>query len=137
MLGAPVHETAPARRLAVGGAVLELAVEHRMEQAMGLTAEPLHHGHAGTLMRASRALSVGGALGTALLAGRSRTAAVASGAALMAGSACLRFAVFEAGQMSARDPKYTVVPQRQRLERGEQVRHPAGPSPGGQHDPKG
>ena len=35
----------------------------------------------------------------------------------MAGSACTRFGVFEAGQESARDPKYTVVPQRQRLDR--------------------
>ena len=131
MLGAPVHETAPARRLAVGGAVLELAVEHRMEQAMGLTAEPLHQGHAGQLMRASTALTVGGALGAALLGGRSRTAAVVSGAALMAGSACLRFAVFEAGQISARDPRYTVVPQRQRLERGERVRQPDEGHPAG------
>jgi hypothetical protein len=35
----------------------------------------------------------------------------------MAGACCERFAVFEAGQASARDPKYTVVPQRERLER--------------------
>ena len=47
MIGAPVAEAAPARRLAVGGALLELAVEHRMEQAMGITAEPLHEGSAG------------------------------------------------------------------------------------------
>ena len=39
-----------------------------------------------------------------------------SGLALLAGSACTRFGVFEAGQQSARDPKYTVVPQRERLE---------------------
>ena len=45
------------------------------------------------------------------------------GAALMAGSACTRFGVFEAGQESARDPKYTVVPQRERLDRGEPVRY--------------
>jgi hypothetical protein len=79
-------------------------------------------------------LTLAGAAGAALLAGRSRTAAVASGAALMAGSACLRFGVFEAGQNSARDPKYTVVPQRERLARrttdphGEQ-RHPGGATP--------
>ena len=131
MLAAPVAEAAPARRLAVGGALLELAVEHRMEKAMGLTAEPLHEGHAGQLMRASKALTVAGTLGAALLGRRSRTAAAVSGAALMAGSACLRFGVFEAGQNSARDPKYTVVPQRERVERGEAVRHPgAGRPPG-------
>jgi len=119
MIGAPVGQAAPARRLAVGGALLELAVEHRMEQAMGLTAEPLRDGHAGTLMRASRALTLAGVAGAALLGGRSRAAAVASGAALLAGSACLRFGVFEAGQASARDPRYTVVPQRERLARGQ------------------
>jgi hypothetical protein len=88
MIGAPVAEAGPARRLALGGALLELAVEHKMEQAMGITAEPLHSGHAGQLMRASKLLTVGGAAGTALLGGRSRSAAVLSGAALMAGSAC-------------------------------------------------
>jgi hypothetical protein len=52
-----------------------------------------------------------------LLARRSRVAAVVSGAALLAGSACTRFGIFEAGQASAKDPKYTVVPQRERLDR--------------------
>ena len=126
MIGAPVHEAGPARRLAVGGALLELAVEHKMEQAMGITAEPLHTGHAGPLMRASKALTVLGAVGAATLARSSRAAAVVSGAALMAGSACLRFGVFEAGQASAKDPKYTVVPQRERLARGQAERHPGG-----------
>jgi formate-dependent nitrite reductase membrane component NrfD len=116
MIGAPVHEAGPARRLAVGGALLELAAEHRMEQSMGITAEPLHQGRAGTLMRASKVLTVAGATGAALLGRRSRVAALLSGAALVAGSACTRFAVFEAGQASARDPRYTVVPQRERLE---------------------
>lgn len=129
LLGAPPAETGPARRLAVGGALLELAVEHRMEQAMGLTAEPLHQGHAGTLMRASKALTAAGALGTALLGGRSRAGAALSGAALLAGSACLRFGFFEAGQNSARDPRYTIVPQRSRIERGQAVRHPGGAPP--------
>ena len=82
---------------------------------MGVTAEPLHQGQAGRLMRAAKALTLVGAMGSAG-AGRSRAVAVLSGAALLAGSACTRFGVFEAGQASARDPKYTVVPQRDRLE---------------------
>ena len=41
--------------------------------------------------------------------------AAVGGLALVAGSLCTRFGVFEAGRESARDPKYTVVPQRQRL----------------------
>jgi hypothetical protein len=117
MIGAPVSEAGPARAFAVGGAAVELLAERRMEASMGITAEPLHTGHAGRLMKAAQLLTVGGAAGAMLLGGRSRTGAILSGAALMAGSACTRFGVFEAGQESARDPKYTVVPQRQRIER--------------------
>jgi hypothetical protein len=40
---------------------------------------------------------------------------VASGLLLAAGSLLTRFGVFEAGMASARDPKYTVVPQRERM----------------------
>jgi formate-dependent nitrite reductase membrane component NrfD len=121
LITSPVHETGPVRRLALGGAVLELVMEHRMERSMGITAEPLHQGTAGRLMRAAKVLTVAGAAGS-MLAGRSRAVAVASGAALLAGSVCTRFGVFEAGQESAKDPKYTVVPQRERLDRGEPVR---------------
>ena len=116
MIGSPIAEAGPARRFALGGAAVELLMEQRMERSMGITAEPLHDGKAGKLLKAATMLTVGGAAGT-LLAGRSRAVAVVSGAALMAGSACTRFAVFEAGQASARDPRYTVVPQRERLEK--------------------
>ena len=122
MITSPVGETGPARRMALGGAVAELVMEHQMERSMGITAEPLHQGKAGALMKAAKVLTVAGAAGS-LLAGRSRALAVVSGAALMAGSACTRFGVFEAGQASARDPKYTVVPQRERLDRGEPIRY--------------
>jgi hypothetical protein len=46
---------------------------------------------------------------------------VAAGLSLLAGAACTRFAVFEAGIASAKDPKYVVVPQRERLLRGQQA----------------
>ena len=122
MVTSPVSESGPARRMALGGAVAELVMEHQMERSMGITAEPLHQGKAGRLMKAAKVLTVAGAAGS-LLSGRSRVLAVVSGAALMAGSACTRFGVFEAGQASARDPKYTVVPQRERLDRGEPIRY--------------
>lgn len=118
MLFSPRSESGPARRLAVGGAALELAVAHHMESSIGIAAEPLHLGTPGKLMRASKTLTAAGAAGS-LLAGRSRLAATLSGLALLAGSACTRFGIFEAGQASARDPKYTVVPQRERIARGE------------------
>ena len=81
---------------------------------MGLAAEPLHQGVAAQQLRAARVLTVAGALGGLLLGARSRAVAILSGTALLAGSACTRFGIFEAGQASARDPRYTIVPQRQR-----------------------
>jgi formate-dependent nitrite reductase membrane component NrfD len=51
------------------------------------------------------------------LARRNRLGAIAAGAALLTGSALTRFGIFEAGMTSARDPKYTVEPQRARSER--------------------
>jgi formate-dependent nitrite reductase membrane component NrfD len=110
----PAAETGPAQRLAVAGAVLELAAEHRMEQSMGMAAEALHEGRAGQWMRTARALTTTGAV-AGLGARRSRVLAMLSGGALLAGSVCTRFGVFEAGQESARDPRFTVVPQRERL----------------------
>ena len=124
MIGTPTAQTGPARRLAVLGAAVELIAERRMESTMGLSAEPLHHGKAGRLMKASKVLMAAGAVGAAL-GGRSRSVAALSGAALLAGSLCTRLGVFEAGQESAKDPKYTVVPQRRRLDRGEPVRYQA------------
>jgi formate-dependent nitrite reductase membrane component NrfD len=117
MLSAPADEARPARLFALGGVGLELAAEQQMEHSMGLVAETLHEGTAGRFMTASKALSAAGALGT-LLGGRNRRVAVASGLSLLAASVCTRFGVFHAGQQSARDPKYTVVPQRERMSAG-------------------
>jgi DMSO reductase anchor subunit len=122
LIGAPAAETAPVRRLAVVGAALDLAASRLMESRMGLLGEPLKQGKSGTKLKAARALTALGALGTVTLAKRSRAAAVASGAALFAGSVLTRFGFFEAGVASVADPKYVVVPQRQRIERGDRVR---------------
>jgi hypothetical protein len=65
------------------------------------------------VLRAGEALTAGGLAGV-LLGRRSRALSVLSGAALLAASALTRFGIFEAGMASARDPKYTIVPQRQR-----------------------
>jgi formate-dependent nitrite reductase membrane component NrfD len=115
MMGAPVGQAGPARRLAVGGALLDF-VARRMEDSMGISAETLGAGRARLLMRTSRALAAAGIVGTVAFGRRSRMLSLVSGGALVAASACTRFAVFEAGQQSARDPRYTVAPQRERLE---------------------
>jgi DMSO reductase anchor subunit len=115
LVAAPLHETAPVRRVAVAAAALELGATEHLERNVGLVAETFREGRAGALLKASRACTVAGTAGAATLAGRSRVAAVLSGAALLAGSALTRFGIFEAGRASTRDPKYVVVPQRERL----------------------
>jgi hypothetical protein len=80
-----------------------------------MVAETLHAGEAGKRLRLAKALTAAGGIGAGFLARRNRGAAVAAGAALLAGSALTRFGLFEAGMASARDPKYTVEPQRARL----------------------
>ncbi|MFR0354871.1 NrfD/PsrC family molybdoenzyme membrane anchor subunit [Streptomyces sediminimaris] len=116
LAAAPVEETGPARRAAVLGAVLELGAFQAMKRRMGLSAEPLEQGRPQLLLRAADVLTAGGAA-LAALAGRRRDRALAAvaGAALLTGSAALRFGLFQAGVASAEDPKYTVVPQRERL----------------------
>jgi formate-dependent nitrite reductase membrane component NrfD len=124
MLSAPAEQAGPARRMAVAGAVGELAAARRMESSMGIAAETLHDGRTGRLMQAGTAcMRVGAALAAAvdLLPAahvsnrRTRVASAVAGVALLAGSASTRFAIFHAGQASARDPKYTIVPQRERV----------------------
>jgi hypothetical protein len=117
MMFTPVDEAAPARWFAICGATMELTASRSMESRLGLIAEAYTTGRAHRLRRGSELLTVAGLVGT-LLGRRSRTVSGAAGLALAAGSALQRFGVFEAGVVSAKDPKYTVVPQRERLERG-------------------
>ena len=114
MVFAPVDEAGPARKMAVAGAAIELAVVHRVENDHDLLSEPFHEGRPGAFMRAAKACTAAGA-GLTVLAGRRRWGAVASGTLLAAGSLLTRFGVFEAGIASTKDPKYVVVPQRERI----------------------
>jgi formate-dependent nitrite reductase membrane component NrfD len=114
LIVAPPAENEPAVRMALLGALVELGAEQLMERRLGMIAETLEAGKAGRRLRIAKALTAGGALGAGLLARRSRPAAIAAGVALLAGSAFTRFGLFEAGMASARDPKYTVEPQRRR-----------------------
>lgn len=110
----PSEEVKPVRRLAVLAGAGEIAATKLMERRMGMVAEPYHEGKAGRYMRLAQVGTILGALG-ALLGGKKRGVAFISGFALIASSAFERFGIFHAGVESANDPKYTVVPQRQRL----------------------
>ncbi|MEZ0166725.1 NrfD/PsrC family molybdoenzyme membrane anchor subunit [Kineococcus sp. LSe6-4] len=120
LLLAPVGQSGSAARLAAIGATVELAAAHRMETAHGLVSEPFHLGRPGTFLKAARTLTAAGAAGgiaARFLPRRAgRVVSAVAGASLLTGSFLTRMAVFEAGVASTKDPKYVVVPQRERLE---------------------
>jgi len=111
----PLSESAPARRAAVAGAALDLAATHAVEHRLGLQSEAYRLPTPGRLLRAARVLTAAGAAG-AVLSRRSRVLSAVSGLALVAGSAFTRFGIYHGGVESAKDPRYTVVPQRERLD---------------------
>lgn len=129
LLAAPVAQTGPARRLAIGGAGIELGMTEVMIRRAGLVSETFEQDRAGALMRAAKIATVAGAVGAAVFGRRSRWGSAASGAALLAGSALTRFGIFEAGRASTLDPKYVVVPQRERA--GANASKPAHATAGG------
>jgi formate-dependent nitrite reductase membrane component NrfD len=110
-------EAGPARRLAVAGAVAELALVKAMEHRLGETGDVYREGKAGTFAKTAKLLTGTGAAVLATRGARSRGAQLLGGALVLAGGMCMRWSVVEAGRQSARDPKYTVKPQRERADR--------------------
>jgi formate-dependent nitrite reductase membrane component NrfD len=116
LLAAPVAQTSPIRPLGIAAAGVELALMRVMPSRMGLPGRAYVEGaKAHRYHRAAEMVTVGGMALTGLFGRRSRILAAAGGAALLAGSALTRFAIFDAGLTSAEDPKYTIIPQRQRI----------------------
>jgi hypothetical protein len=141
LLAVPPHAAGPARDLAVAGAAVELLAKRqllsRLTRSSGSggsgagadgsggsgagesgesgrsLAEPYEAGTTGAVLRVAEFLTVG-ALAGAVLGRRSRALSALSGASLLAASAMTRFGIFQAGMASARDPRYTIVPQRAR-----------------------
>ena len=102
------------RRLALGGAVAELAVDRRMHRHLGALGEVYEHGDVGRWSKAAKACTAAGA---ALSALPSRWGQRLGGAFVAAGGLCQRWAVYRAGFASAADPRHVVVPQRERRAR--------------------
>jgi Polysulphide reductase, NrfD len=126
MLFTPVEEAGPSRKMGVTGAAIELAAMHKVENDHGIVSEPYHEGRAGKLMTAAKTCTASGAALT-VVAGRTRLGQIASGALLAAGSLLTRFGVFDAGMASAKDPKYTVIPQKERKAAREAQANPVVP----------
>jgi hypothetical protein len=114
-IATPTPFAGPARALALSGAAAELVSLKAMEKRLGpLVGEPYRQGESGYYGKLAKGLTIAGAAVLAV-AGRKRAGAVAGGTLLLAGGAFGRWSVFRAGFASARDPKYTVVPQRERV----------------------
>ena len=136
MIAAPSDQAGQAVRFAVLGAATELTAKSLLLRRLGETAEPYQTGRSGTLMEVAEVLTTAGLAGAVLCGGLrpgrgQRAAAALSGAALIASSALTRLGIFKAGRASARDPKYTVGPQRERLRQ----RAANGQPPGDAHRP--
>ena len=98
---------------AIGTQIAERAMEHRLGPFMF---EPYKIGKGGEFKRVSDFLCLAG--GAIALAGGRNTMTTRAAAACIAMSGVFeRFAVSAAGKHSAKDPKYVVQPQRERLER--------------------
>ena len=124
-IATPTWCAGPARRAAIGGIVAELGLVHAMEQKLGFVGEVYKQGEAGTYAKVSKALGAAGAVLLAARGRQSRAATVAGGALILGSSLALRWSVFKAGFQSARDPKYTVAPQKQRAATRRGEAHPA------------
>ncbi|HEY6961344.1 MAG TPA: NrfD/PsrC family molybdoenzyme membrane anchor subunit [Gaiellaceae bacterium] len=112
----PTEAAGPARRTAIAGVVAELGLTQVMERKLGFVGEVYKQGEAGKFNKITKACTIAGAGVLALGGRKSRAAAVAGGALVLAGEMALRWSVFKAGFQSARDPRYTVIPQKQRKE---------------------
>ncbi len=111
----PTAQAAPARRMLVAGAAVEIAAAETLKRRVGFVAEPYSTGQSGRLMSVARTMTAVASGAVLLTGGRCRAVSVVAGATCVVASALTRFGIFKAGIASAEDPKYTVIPQRERL----------------------
>jgi Polysulphide reductase, NrfD len=107
----PPDAAGPARRLAVMGAVAEIVATKAMERGLGELSDAYERR---LTVGARVAFAAGGAV-VAVAGRRSRIAAVAGGLLLNSAAFLTRWSVYKAGFASARNPRHTVAPQRDRV----------------------
>jgi hypothetical protein len=110
----PPEDAGPARRLAIGGVAATTGIMATMRKRLGFVGEVYDQDAAGALGRVSRVCGGAGAAVLAARGRRSRAAAISGSALVLAGELALRWSVFRAGFQSVRDPRYVVIPQRER-----------------------
>jgi hypothetical protein len=108
------REERAAHRFGLAGKVAELAASVMVERdasRVERVGRPLRQGPSAVLWRGARVLTAA-SLALSLLPRPSRLRHIASGVLGTAGAIALRFAVFEAGKASSRDPRATFHQQR-------------------------
>jgi hypothetical protein len=98
---------------AAASLVTSVAAEREAAQSASVV-RPLREGASGVLWTAFRVCTTSG-LAMSLLSRRRTWVNTAGSALITAGALAMRFAVFKAGQASARDPHATFRPQREAL----------------------
>ncbi|HZD79355.1 MAG TPA: NrfD/PsrC family molybdoenzyme membrane anchor subunit [Actinomycetota bacterium] len=109
------REIAVVNRFGNAGKAAELALAEALERDAFRIPEvgaPLRHGVSGALWRGAKALT-GASLAVSSAPGTWRWKRALSGVLGTAGAIALRFALFQAGKVSARDPRTTFRQQRQ------------------------
>jgi len=118
VLVTPPPQARPARRLALGAALLKQLMRLTEEREVGGLGEVYLHGSAHRYRSISRACLAAGAGLLLARGGRSQSAARLAGALLLGSELSSRWSVFHAGLQSTVDPKYVVGPQRDAIDRG-------------------
>jgi DMSO reductase anchor subunit len=115
MLDLDEREERAVRRFGIAGRIADLAASKAMEREadrVDQVGRPLHEGVAGTLWKASEALTAASLVLSLLPGRRTRLRRVVEGGLGAVGSLAMRFAIFHAGKASARDPRATFHQQR-------------------------
>jgi Polysulfide reductase len=115
----PRGHAAPARRLSIVSALIEVGVKEVMHRQLGEHGEPYKQGASAKFGHVSRVCNLAGAALMYRRGAQSRAAAVAAGALMGAGAFSARWSTYKAGFQSAADPKYVIGPQRRMIERRE------------------
>ncbi len=116
MIATPVQHAGPARRLAVGGAIAEIAGNELMRRRLAEHGGPYQQDAPAKFGDIARGCLIAGSALSVIRGSSSRRAAAAAGALLLSGALSARWSVFKAGFDSVSDPKYVIGPQRERAD---------------------
>jgi hypothetical protein len=115
----PPENAGAARRLALAGALIEIAAQKVMERRLAEHATPYQQGAPRRLQRLAQTSLAAGSVLVAVRGGSSRVAAATGGALMLAGGLAARWSIYRAGFDSVSDPQYVLGPQRAGIRAGD------------------